>query len=339
MIFPSLFVTFAHAAESAKYQLNYRFPGGPQVVESPADYVEMVFRFGLRIVGIIALGFLVYGGIRYILSAGNPSALADAKSQMLSALIGIALLLSSYVILNEINPELVNLENPVLREITPKAKFDLGELQNAWRELGDSLEAIKEKIGEIKKEDTPVYKAWLTAMPSEQKLAYFNSLDPLAQRNFIVTLSGLGIPFGEFINKIDGQTLGRLYDTNMPVNVRGDLVRKMDEVRAKEMYYYLYNTPAPGEQPYFRQYYFLKELPPERLAPMYLALKSDGQAEAFAQSIVQMYRDNRLKGSELDFIITNTYLTLPPNDRDEFQRNIRKNGVTTFLFPSINDYE
>jgi hypothetical protein len=76
------------------------------------DYIVAIFNFALMIIGIVCFGALIYGGFRYLTSAGKPAAIADAKDQIFSALLGLIILLSSWLILNTINPELVIL-NPL----------------------------------------------------------------------------------------------------------------------------------------------------------------------------------------------------------------------------------
>ncbi|MDR3582022.1 MAG: hypothetical protein P4L67_01980, partial [Candidatus Pacebacteria bacterium] len=57
-------------------------------------------------------GVIVYGGIRYMTSAGNPSGQGDAKDWIQAAIMGILLLAGAYFILKVINPNLVNLTLP-----------------------------------------------------------------------------------------------------------------------------------------------------------------------------------------------------------------------------------
>ena len=47
----------------------------------------------LRIAGLLAVGFVIYGGIQYITSQGSPDGTAKAQSTVLNALIGLAIAL------------------------------------------------------------------------------------------------------------------------------------------------------------------------------------------------------------------------------------------------------
>lgn len=80
--------------------------------EGIAGYVNRLYIYALGLVGLTALGAIIFGGILYTTSAGNPSLQGDAKKRITSALIGLGILLTSYLILYTINPDLVNLRNP-----------------------------------------------------------------------------------------------------------------------------------------------------------------------------------------------------------------------------------
>jgi hypothetical protein len=67
--------------------------------------------------GILAFGVVVYGGVKYMTSAGNPSGQGDAKEWIEAALLGLLLLVGAYFILNVINPQLTNLTMPTLQTV------------------------------------------------------------------------------------------------------------------------------------------------------------------------------------------------------------------------------
>ena len=54
----------------------------------------------LRLAGLITVGFVIYGGIQYILSQGSPDGTARAQSTILNALIGLAIALVAVVGVN-----------------------------------------------------------------------------------------------------------------------------------------------------------------------------------------------------------------------------------------------
>ena len=71
------------------------------------DYIKYVFNFFIAISGLIIFLALVLGGIRYLTSMGNPATISDVKDQIFSDFIGLIIVLSSYIILTTINPQLV----------------------------------------------------------------------------------------------------------------------------------------------------------------------------------------------------------------------------------------
>lgn len=78
---------------------------------SPAGWVANFYNFALLISGVLAFGAVVYGGVLYLTSAGNPSRQGEGKEWIESALIGILLLAGAYLILQIVNPAIVNINN------------------------------------------------------------------------------------------------------------------------------------------------------------------------------------------------------------------------------------
>lgn len=82
---------------------------------TPGGYINSFYQFALLIGGVLALAVVVYGGILYMTSIGNPSGVEEAKKWLEAALFGIILLAGAYMILNIINPQLVNIALPTLQ--------------------------------------------------------------------------------------------------------------------------------------------------------------------------------------------------------------------------------
>lgn len=105
----------------------------PPIANQPApgtglpEYINYLFVFGLGLITILALGQMILGGITYILAAGNAAKVEDAKDTIYQALLGLGILLVSYLLLRTINPDLVNLRNPNLTPIQFKGTFTSGE--------------------------------------------------------------------------------------------------------------------------------------------------------------------------------------------------------------------
>lgn len=74
------------------------------------DLILFLYYLALASGGILALAMLIFGGVRYFTSFGNPTVMKGALGQIFSALSGLLILLSSWLILNTISPELLTLK-------------------------------------------------------------------------------------------------------------------------------------------------------------------------------------------------------------------------------------
>ncbi len=87
--------------------------------QTPAQFVENFYLYALGISGTLAVVMIVFGGVKYVTSAGNVSARTDALDIIKSAVWGIVLLGGAYLILNTINPQLTQLKDPTMPELGP----------------------------------------------------------------------------------------------------------------------------------------------------------------------------------------------------------------------------
>ncbi|OGM90589.1 hypothetical protein A2755_03480 [Candidatus Wolfebacteria bacterium RIFCSPHIGHO2_01_FULL_48_22] len=129
-----------------------QIPGDPTNPQGPADLVQKIFAFAIYIAGTLAVIMIVYGGVRYVVEAGNTASQTEAKEVLKGAVWGIILLAGGWLILNTINPQLTNLSNLGLQNVTihgntsqlepPEGQFDTGG------NLGDNtLGCTVENIG------------------------------------------------------------------------------------------------------------------------------------------------------------------------------------------------
>ena len=116
----SAFFIFVPALASASATINVNLPGASSAT-SPGGWVEQFYQFALMIAGVLAFGVIIYGGIRYMTSVGNPSGEEEAKQWIWAALTGVLLLAGAYIILNVINPQLLNLTLPKLSAVSTTA--------------------------------------------------------------------------------------------------------------------------------------------------------------------------------------------------------------------------
>lgn len=83
--------------------------------KSIADYLGYIFKFGIGLAGVLAVFMLILAGIQYM---GSDSFFSkeESKSSIANALIGLLIALASYLILNTLNPDLVNLKLNINKE-------------------------------------------------------------------------------------------------------------------------------------------------------------------------------------------------------------------------------
>lgn len=81
-----------------------------------AKYITNVYKYAVSVVGILAAIVLMWGGVRWLTAGGNGDAVSDAKKWIEGALSGLILIMTSYMILYFVNPDLTNFK---LIKITP----------------------------------------------------------------------------------------------------------------------------------------------------------------------------------------------------------------------------
>ncbi len=91
------------------WKLEVPIPGLPPVITEPADYIGSLYIAAAMIAGILAVGVIVYAGFLWMTSPAIAK-VEEAKGKISAAIAGVILLLASYLILNTINPDLVNLK-------------------------------------------------------------------------------------------------------------------------------------------------------------------------------------------------------------------------------------
>lgn len=128
------------ATAALAIEINYpQIPG----VEAPQDFlpkiqsgqypseqalplfVKYLYALGLVAATMLTVISLIYGGVLYLLSGNNPGKLVGAKDQIVTAFLGLGLLLMSFLFLNILNPNLLVMRLPATRAINPLPIPDL----------------------------------------------------------------------------------------------------------------------------------------------------------------------------------------------------------------------
>lgn len=165
---------------------------------SLSGYIKYIVNFLIMLSGVVAFCALIYGGILYLTSVGDPERIRKAKDQIFASLLGLFIVLLSYIILTTLSPQLVILKTglekiPELKKIIfpilepAKASCDkisglkinllgskefeemnLEKLKEiAQKELKEEVE-LKDEIGLINYEIIKVYQGLELATQSER---------------------------------------------------------------------------------------------------------------------------------------------------------------------------
>jgi len=76
-----------------------------------SEYIVYLFNFALAMGAVLAFIVIVAAGIKILESRGNPSEISEAKQKIINCFIGLAVLLTSYILLTTINPGIINIQN------------------------------------------------------------------------------------------------------------------------------------------------------------------------------------------------------------------------------------
>jgi hypothetical protein len=107
-----------------------------------STYLRAFYVYFVWVVGILATVMVMYAGIQWLTAAGNTSRIENAKSTMNGALIGLVLTLTSYLILQLINPNLVKLQVPPVTGVVSKFTGDFCKTID-----GVDYQALADKAG------------------------------------------------------------------------------------------------------------------------------------------------------------------------------------------------
>ena len=109
--------------------LNVAWPSSPLGTElndqsEIPEFITYIYEWGISIGGVLVFIALIIAGFQYLGSAGNPAMMKEAKDRVISALLGLALLLGSWLILNTINPQFTRLQLPPFNPDEGKPTFE-----------------------------------------------------------------------------------------------------------------------------------------------------------------------------------------------------------------------
>ncbi|MBQ3464623.1 hypothetical protein IJH15_00135 [Candidatus Saccharibacteria bacterium] len=89
----------------------------PKLENTIINIIEAI----IAVLGVVAVIFIIIGGIQYMTSTGDPGKVKKAKDTILYALIGLAVCVLSFAIVNFVIKNVINYE-PTTSEETPTNK-------------------------------------------------------------------------------------------------------------------------------------------------------------------------------------------------------------------------
>lgn len=125
------------------------FVPGLEFLQLPAnanigEVLARLYIWGISFAALAAFGVFTFGGIKY-LTAGDRDP-SEARTLMWGAIQGLLLALGSYLILNTINPALVNIKNldlPPINQVSSPSTPPLTEEQKRCAALTTKLSCIR----------------------------------------------------------------------------------------------------------------------------------------------------------------------------------------------------
>ncbi|MCD6410711.1 hypothetical protein J7K92_02085 [bacterium] len=109
-----------------------RIPGitPPESVQVPLSfYLNYIFELAVGLAGFLVFFLLIRAGTIYVFNSYNPGKVKEAKEILTFAFVGFGIILSSYLILALINPQLVKFHLPSLTPAKLEPIEEIGEIQ------------------------------------------------------------------------------------------------------------------------------------------------------------------------------------------------------------------
>ena len=77
---------------------------------SIGEYIREIYKYAIGIVGIVAAAVIMWSGFSWIMAGGNPQKITEARSWLTGSLGGLVLAMTSFLVLNTINPALIDIK-------------------------------------------------------------------------------------------------------------------------------------------------------------------------------------------------------------------------------------
>jgi len=118
---------------AAAITLNLDYPkfGGFDLNEKQSlpEIIAFFYYFMVGIAGLAAFVMLVWGGIQWLTSGAIPTQASEARDKIRNALVGLLLVLASFLVIQVINPELTIIGSPGVTDLGERKKPPYGTLE------------------------------------------------------------------------------------------------------------------------------------------------------------------------------------------------------------------
>lgn len=231
---------------------------GETVMQSDllARYISAFYGWGLSIVGVISVLMLMAAGVIWLTSAGDSGKITNAKKMVEGSLLGGALLISSWFLLNTINPNLTKL--PAIETVI------IDKVITGCCETSDKAEMVTGNICETKKGKFYEDKIANTKGQCEDLLCCTVKMENVGRSySYCYTSNKENCPDGTTSNKKCSELSTCTTDPGFILNCNGiknglmpvmikingvDYSKKTDRDFITEEYYYCYSNLGYGYQ-------------------------------------------------------------------------------------------
>lgn len=147
IFFVTGFLFFLSSSLASGQLLKFQIPVDKLASISPQEmkegsgiaiYLAAIYTWFVTAIAILAVLFMMIGGIILLTAAGNSQKVSLGKKFIIDSLWGLCLVLGSYIFLSTINPDLVNLKNIALDDID-RIDFKTWQSFDQWEQEAQKL--------------------------------------------------------------------------------------------------------------------------------------------------------------------------------------------------------
>ena len=106
------FTTAPSVKTDPKLEVGAPFPGEEGKKVDLIEHIYLAHKWATLIGTLIAAFMIIFAGFKYTTSAGNPEGLQDAKDTLIGALIGLAIIILTYLLLQVLGARVIGVNPP-----------------------------------------------------------------------------------------------------------------------------------------------------------------------------------------------------------------------------------